>query len=198
MMFYKIKKFKIMTRTIFYLIVLMAISTNVDAQKYFTRAGKVSFFSEAPLEKIEAYNSKATSVMDIETGRMEFAILIKAFQFEKALMQEHFNENYMESDKYPKATFKGNVTNIKEVDLTKDGEYEVNVKGDLSIHGETKTIETPGKIIIKDGQISAIASFEALVADYKIDIPAIVKDNIAKTVLIDIAVNYEELNKKGS
>jgi polyisoprenoid-binding protein YceI len=183
-----------MTPKFFYLLILMVISTNVDAQKYFTREGKVSFFSEAPLEKIEAHNSKATSVIDITSGRMEFAILIKAFQFEKALMQEHFNENYMESDKYPKATFKGNITDIDVIDLTKDGEYEVNVKGDLTIHGETKTIETPGKIIVKDGQISANANFEALVEDYKIEIPAIVKDNIAKTVRIDIAVNYEELN----
>ena len=195
MKFYKIEKMKVMTRTILYVIIFMVISTNADAQKYFTRDGKVSFFSEAPLEKIEAINSKATSVIDISSGRMEFAILIKAFQFEKALMQEHFNENYMESDKYPKATFKGNITNIDAIDLKKDGEYEVNVKGDLTIHGETKTIETPGKIIVNDGQISANASFEALVEDYKIEIPAIVKDNIAKSVLIEIAVNYEELNK---
>jgi len=195
MIFYKIEKFRIMTRTIFYLIIFMVISTNADAQKYFTRDGKVSFFSEAPLEKIEAHNSKATSVMDVANGRIEFAILIKAFQFEKALMQEHFNENYMESDKYPKATFKGNITNIDAIDLKKDGKYEVIVKGDLTIHGETKTVETPGKIIVNDGQISANASFEALVEDYKIEIPAIVKDNIAKSVQIEIAVDYEELNK---
>jgi len=195
MIFNKIEKFRIMTRTIFYLIIFMVISTNVDAQKYFTRDGKVSFFSEAPLEKIEAHNSKATSVMDVASGRIEFAILIKAFQFEKALMQEHFNENYMESDKYPKATFKGTITNIDAIDLKKNGEYEVSVKGDLTIHGETKTIETSGKIIVNDGQISANASFEALVEDYKIEIPAIVKDNIAKSVQIEIAVDYEELNK---
>ncbi len=184
-----------MTRIFFFLLILMIISTNIQAQKYFTREGKVSFFSEAPLEKIEARNSKATSVMDISTGRMEFAILIKAFQFEKALMQEHFNENYMESNKYPKATFKGNIANFETVDLSKDGGYEVTVKGDLTIHGETKSIEAPGKIIVKDGQITANSSFEVAVADYKIEIPGIVKDNIAKTVRIDISVNYEELNK---
>jgi len=193
MIFYKVKKFKIMTRIFFFTLILMAVSTGVQAQKYFTREGKVSFTSEAPLENIEGHNSNATSVIDISSGRMEFAILIKAFQFKKALMQEHFNENYLESDKYPKATFKGNITNIDVIDLTKDGEYEVNVKGDLTIHGETKAIESPGKIIVKDGQISASASFEVEVADFKIEIPAIVRDNIAKIVQINIAVNYEEL-----
>ena len=186
-----------MTRIFFVSMILILIATNVQAQKYFTREGKVSFFSEAPLEKIEAHNSKATSVMDISSGRMEFAILIKAFQFEKALMQEHFNENYLESDKYPKATFKGNITNMDAIDFTTDGEYETIVKGELTIHGESKTIETPGKIIVKDGQISAHSSFEVTVEDYKIEIPAIVRDNIAKVVKVDIAVNYEEL-KKGS
>ena len=197
MKFYQKEKFKVMTRTFFYLMVLMLIATNADAQKYFTRTGKVAFFSEAPLEKIEAHNNQATSVMDITTGRMEFAILIKGFHFEKALMQEHFNENYLESDQFPKATFKGNITNIDAVDFTSDGEYAVNVKGDLTIHGVTKSIEAPGKIIIKEGQISGESSFEVKVADYNIEIPSIVKDNIAKMVLIDIKVNYEEL-KKGS
>ena len=193
-MFYKIEKIKIMTRIFFFALVLMIVSTSVQAQKYFTRDGKVSFSSEASLEKIEGHNSKATSVIDISSGRIEFAILIKAFQFEKALMQEHFNENYMESDKYPKATFKGNIMNIDVIDLAKNGEYEVSVKGDLTIHGETINIESPGKIIVRDGQIIANASFEVVVADFNIEIPAIVRDNIAKIVLIDIAVNYEELN----
>ena len=184
-----------MVRVFFYLLILLMVSTNVEAQKYFTREGKVSFFSEAPLENIEAHNSKATSVMDASNGRMEFAVLIKAFQFEKALMQEHFNENYMESDKYPKATFKGNIMNFESIELDKDGEYTVTVQGDLTIHGETKSIESPGKIIVKDGHISADSTFDVTVADFKIEIPSIVRDNIAKTVTIKIAVDYEELNK---
>lgn len=184
-----------MIRIFFCFLTLMVVAVNIQAQKYYTREGKVSFFSEAPVEKIEAFNSKATSVMDVSTGKIEFAVLIKAFQFEKSLMQEHFNENYMESDKYPKATFKGDITNIGTIDLTKDGQYEVKVKGDLTIHGVTKTIEAPGKILVKEGQITATSSFEVMVADYEIEIPAIVRDNIARTVRIDIAVNYEELNK---
>ena len=171
--------------TFFALVLILAAGTQADAQKYFTRDGKVAFFSEAPLEKIEAHNSKATSVMDTSTGRLEFAVLIKAFQFEKSLMQEHFNENYMESDKYPKATFKGNITNMEAIDFSKDGEYTVDVAGDLTIHGETKAVKTNGTIKIVKGEISAFSSFEVQVADYKIEIPAIVRDNIAKTVKID-------------
>jgi polyisoprenoid-binding protein YceI len=161
------------------------VYSNTQAQKY----------SDAQIEKIEAHNSKATSVMDLSTGKIEFAVLIKAFQFEKALMQEHFNENYLESDKYPKATFKGVITNFESIDITKDGEYAVNVKGDLTIHGVTKEVEIPGKIIVKDGQISAKSSFEVTVADYKIEIPAVVRDNIAKVVRVDVFLNYDELNK---
>lgn len=184
-----------MVKIIICLMLLMPAFTSIEAQKYFTRDGNISFFSDAPLEKIEATNSKATSVLDAASGKMEFAVLIKAFQFEKALMQEHFNENYLESDKYPKATFKGDITNIKSVDFSKDGEYEVKVKGDLTIHGETKSIESPGKIIVKNGNVTANSSFEVAVADFNISVPAVVRDNIAKTVRIDVSVNYEELNK---
>ena len=186
-----------MARIIFYLLILMFTSVNVNAQKYFTRTGKISFFSDAPIEKIEAHNSKATSVFDTVSGRIEFAVLIKGFQFEKALMQEHFNENYMESDQFPKATFKGNITDLKAVDFTKDGEYEVTVSGDLEIHGVTKQIEAPGKIIINNGQISGKSSFEVEVADYNIEIPSIVRENIAKVIVVKIEVDYEKL-KSGS
>ncbi|PHN07954.1 YceI family protein [Flavilitoribacter nigricans] len=163
------------------------------SQKYFTRAGKVTFTSEAPLEKIEAANEKATSVLDAASGKMEFAVLIKAFQFEKALMQEHFNENYMESSTFPKAVFKGQIVNPSAVDFSKDGIYEVKVAGDMTIHGVTKTIEVPGKIRIERGEISASSVFELTVADFNIKIPAVVRENIAKTVAVSIDLNYELL-----
>jgi hypothetical protein len=175
------------------LCLLFGSLTSLFPQKYFTREGKVIFSSEAPLEKIEAENEKATSVLDPASGRMEFAILIKAFQFEKALMQEHFNENYMESSTYPKAVFKGQIKNKDAVDWSADGTYEVQVAGDITIHGVTKTIEAPGTITIKDGDISAVSDFELTVADFNIKIPAVVKDNIAKTVSVTIAVDYKPL-----
>ncbi len=186
-----------MKKVILSLVFLAIGFTSLFAQKYFTREGNISFYSEAPLEKIEATNNTATSVIDLESGRMEFAVLIKAFHFEKALMQEHFNENYMESSKFPKATFKGNIVDMTAVNFSKDGTYDVTVKGDLTIHGVTNQVETTGKFKVIDGKISAVASFEVAVADYEIEIPAVVRDNIAKIVRIDVAVDYQEF-KKGS
>ena len=178
------------------MIAFMAItSITLSGQKYFTREGKIAFYSDAPMEKIEAHNKKATSVIDAESGKIEFAILIKAFQFEKALMQEHFNENYMESSKYPKATFKGQIKDMSNVNLSTDGEYHVSVAGDLTIHGVTQKVETPAQIVVTDGAINAKSTFEVLVADYEIEIPSVVKDNIAKTVKIEVDIDYQPLNK---
>lgn len=166
---------------------------SLSAQKYFTREGNISFFSDTPMEKIEADNSSATCVFDSESGAIQFAVLIKAFNFEKALMQEHFNENYLESSKYPKSTFKGSITNMDEIEITKDGEYKAKVVGDLTIHGVTKNVETTGMFKIKNGTISADAEFEVAVADYDIEVPSVVRDNIAKIVLVKVSVEFEEL-----
>lgn len=171
----------------------VAVGFSLMGQKYFTREGKISFFSDAQIEKIEGNNSKATAVLDATTGNLEFAVLIKAFKFEKALMEEHFNENYMESDKYPKSTFKGQVTNMSDINLKKDGEYKAKVKGKLTIHGVTKDVETMAKFVVKGGKITANSEFEVAVADYNISIPAVVRDNIAKTIKITVDVNFEEL-----
>lgn len=175
---------------------VLFFSNSIHAQKYFTRTGNIVFSSDAPMEKIEASNQKATSVLDAATGKMEFAVLIKAFQFEKALMQEHFNENYMESSKFPKATFKGAIADISKVDFSKDGAYPVQVKGNLTIHGETNEVETAGTIMVKDGKISASSTFEVEVADYKIEIPKVVRENIAKVVTITVNIDYELFKKK--
>ncbi|MBK8705914.1 MAG: YceI family protein [Saprospiraceae bacterium] len=168
---------------------------SMSGQKYFTRDGKISFFSDTPMEKIEAHNSKATSVLDASNGNLEFAVLIKAFQFEKALMQEHFNENYMESSKFPKSSFKGKVTNIKDINLKKDGEYNATVKGQLTIHGVTKDVETTGKFVVAGGKINAKSTFDVAVADYNITIPSVVRENIAKTVKIAVDIKFEELKQ---
>lgn len=174
---------------------LLMAGTVLHAQKYFTREGKVAFFSSTPIEDIEAHNSKATSVLDTENGRMQFAILIKAFQFEKALMQEHFNENYMESSTYPKATFKGAVKNWDAIDISKDGEYPITVTGDMTIHGVTQPVESSGILKVSGGNISASSEFPVTVADYDIEIPSVVRDNIAKEVKVSVAIDYEPLSR---
>lgn len=189
----KTKQMRLITLFCFFVL----ISMNLSAQdKYYTRNGNITFHSDAPLEKIEAKNNQVTSVIDIKSGQMEFAVLIKAFQFEKALMQEHFNENYMESSKYPKATFKGKIVNINDIDLSKNGEHEVKVDGQLTIHGVTNDVTTTGILNVTPSGIEGDCTFTVAVADYKIEIPAVVRDNIAKTVDIVVDVDYQTLEGK--
>jgi polyisoprenoid-binding protein YceI len=171
--------------------VLLLSSTAVQGQKYFTRSGKISFFSDAPMEKIEAHNQQGTAVIDFGSGAMEFAVLIKSFQFEKALMQEHFNENYLESDQYPKSSFKGQVVDYRAIDLKKDGTYKSRVKGTLTIKNVSKEVESEAIFTVSKGNLTAKTSFSVAVADYNITIPKLVAEKIAKNVLIkaDIALN---------
>ena len=191
-------KLKIMKKLIGLVLVLFITSAPslVAQSKYFTREGKVQFFSKAPLEDIEAVNRKATAVLDAETGQMEFSVLMKAFQFEKALMQEHFNENYVESNKYPKAVFKGTIDNIKEVKFTSDGSYPVTVSGTMDLHGVTNKMNAKGTIFVKAGKVSGLSEFDLAVKDYNIAIPGVVKDKVAEVVKVTIEVNYEPLEKK--
>ena len=177
------------------LIVIMGCSEVLGQDKYFTREGHITFQSNAEDEDIEAHNYKVTCVLDAATGNMEFAVLMKAFEFEKALMEEHFNENYVESDKFPKSTFKGSISNTSDVDWNKDGEYKVTVAGDLTIHGVTQKVEESGTIVIKDGVVSANSEFPIAIADYDIEIPKVVIRNIAEKIKIIVKLDLEVLKK---
>ena len=184
-----------MKKIILSLTVVLCLATSVQAQKYFTRAAHISFYSDAPTEKIEAHNNSVTAITDTETGRVEFAALIKAFEFEKALMQEHFNENYMESSEYPKAVFKGKFTDFDAKKLNTDGNYTARVEGELTMHGVTNPVTTEAAFTVKNGTVSATAAFKVLVADYKIEIPTVVRDNIAKEVEIQVKAEMTEFGK---
>jgi len=175
----------------FIFIALLFLAQLATGQKYFSKTGKISFISQAPLEKIEATNNSASTAIDVATGNMDWAVLIQGFQFEKALMQEHFNENYMESATYPKAKFKGKIDNIKEVNFSKDGTYNVTSTGQLEIHGVTKPVTATGTITVKGGNIMAKSKLSVEVADYEIEIPKLVAENIAKTVDITIEATYQ-------
>lgn len=173
---------------IFILAILQLLMTASSAQqRFFTKTGKISFYSDAPMEKIEAVNKNVSCVLDAKTGQLQFVVLIKGFEFRKALMQEHFNENYLESDKFPKAGFKGQITNNGSINYSTDGNYEAVVKGMLSIHGQEKLIETKGTIVVAGGKVTASAVFPASVKDYNISIPAIMKDKIAREVQITVS-----------
>jgi polyisoprenoid-binding protein YceI len=151
------------------LIAATFLSLGLCAQdKYYTKTGKISFFSKAIIENIEAHNRSVTCVLDVKTGNVQFSVPIKGFEFEKALMQEHFNENYLESDRYPRGEFKGQITNNSEIDYTKDGVFQGKVKGKLTIHGQTNDIETEGKITKEGNKILIFSEFNVRLPDYKI------------------------------
>lgn len=172
-------------------------SLNVQAQgKFFTREGKVHFYSKAPMEEIDGLNKKATSIVDSQTGQIEFSILMKAFEFEKALMMEHFNENYVESDKFPKSVFKGTISNNADVKWTTDGSYPVKVTGKLTLHGVTKDITADGTIDVKNGIPSAHSTFNILLKDFNIEIPKVVKDKVSESVKIVVDVPYQPFTGK--
>lgn len=180
-----------MKKVLFLVAFCCATTLSLFAQVQIARNGHVSFYSDAALEKIEGHNHKAASTLNTTTGAISFKMNIKAFEFKQALLQEHFNENYMESATYPYSTFKGQITDLSKVNFSKDGTYNVNVKGDLTIHGVTKNQTVPGQITVKNGKLSAKATFTVAVADYGITIPALVKDKIAKEVKITVDTQYE-------
>jgi len=173
-------------------------AVKVTAQiKYFTKAGKITFYSKAPLEDIEAVNNKVTCVWDVSSGQIELAVLMKGFEFEKGLMQEHFNENYVESDKYPKAVFTGIIENSKSISLTTDNMVTVKVTGSLTIHGVTNPLNTIAVITVKNGVVEASSSFTIALADYKISIPSLVADKINKNIAISLVIpSFQTLNAK--
>ncbi|MBE7172148.1 MAG: YceI family protein [Williamsia sp.] len=175
------------TKIIWVLVCILSVQS-VAAQKYFTKSGNITFYSKAPLENIEARNTKGVSVFDQASGRIEFSVLLKGFEFEKAKMQEHFNENYVESDKYPKAVFTGNIKDGTNLKLDKDGNYTVEVNGTLTMHGVTKPQNAQATFTVKGGTISAVSEFTVLLADYNIQIPSLVADKVSKNVRVVINV----------
>ena len=182
-----------MKNRLFMLTLGLMLFTGAQSQKYFTKAGKITFNATTPSspEKVTGVNRTATCVIDTKSGALQFVALMKGFEFERALMEEHFNENYVESDKYPRAEFKGSITNNAAVDYTKDGTYAVKVTGKMTIHGETHDVTVDGKIVIQGGKISAVADFPVKLEDYKISIPGLVSDKVAKIATINVNCSLE-------
>ncbi len=181
-----------MKHVILFAVFFSALLSQAVAQKYYTKNGSISFFSKTSLENIKADNNQVLSVLNAQTGEVQFSVLIKSFHFEKALMEEHFNENYLESEKFPKATFKGSITDIGRVNFGTDGMYTVPVSGDMTMHGVTKKVVTTATITIKAGKVSATSKFFVKLADYNISIPSIVKDNIAESVEVTVLSSFDQ------
>lgn len=172
---------------------LFSASIAVQAQRMACRNGIVTFTASTPLEKIEPSNSKVSSVVDTKTGKLEFAVLINAFIFEQNLMQEHFNENYMESDKFPKATFKGQIDNLSAIQWTKPGKYPAEVSGNLTLHGVTKPVKTKGEITVTPDGAKMTSNFKITIADYGIEIPSVVREKISKDASIKVNCEYKPM-----
>jgi len=171
------------------LFVWLVSSFSAEAQRYMTKNGNISFFSEAPMETIKADNNQVNAALDAQTGDIVFKILIKSFQFPKALMQEHFNENYLESDKYPNSIFRGKITNLSTIDFSKEGTYDTEIDGDMTIHGVTKAISEKGTFTVESGEkIHGKSKFLVKVADYDIKIPGTVINNIAESIEVTVDI----------
>ena len=165
----------------------------VIAQDLFiSQNAKISFYSKAPMEDIDAHTSSAVTALNFKTGQVYFKVKNTSFEFKQKLMQEHFNENYMESEKYPYSEFKGSFQ--EKIDLTKSGKYQIEVKGKLNMHGVTKDYTIPVTIVNTNGSISASTQFKTALKDHKIEVPTIVFSKIAEEIDVKVSADYKESN----
>jgi hypothetical protein len=170
------------------LLAWMSITNQAGQDLYACKNATITLYSEAPIENISATSSSGTSVFNAATGDLQFRVSINTFKFPKSLMQEHFNSDYMESDKYPAATFKGKIQ--EHIDVTKNGTFPVTAIGDLNVHGISQNRTVPGKISINNGVITMTSEFMVKCADHHIDIPKIVFHNIAESIKMNVTAVY--------
>ena len=171
------------------IITILLLSSTGFSQLYKTSTGMVKFFSETPLENIEAINNEVTTILKLSTKVLVVGIPVIKFHFEKPLMEEHFNENYMETSKFMTAKFMGKIEG--DIDLTKDGTHEITVKGDLTIHGVKKPYTLTGTIKIDGKSIITDTKFKVKLADHDIKIPSVVMKNIAEVVEVTSHFEYQ-------
>ena len=161
------------------------------AQKMITRSGEIKFEASMPsFEKIAAKNNTASCLFDAATGEIAVLALVKGFRFKIPLMEEHFNENYMESSKFPKATFKGKIFNF-DVSKLSAKKSDFDLEGELTIHGLTKKVKTKIALVSDARKISATSNLIVKAKDYAIEIPSLVKSKIAENIDITIKLVLE-------
>ena len=171
------------------------LAFNLKAQLFKNKPeqGVITFFSKTPLEDIDAISKKATVVIKTSTNDIQVGVPMISFKFKKPLMEEHFNENYVETEKYPTCTFKGKIVEV--IDFSKDGEYTVTVKGIMDLHGVQKEIEAPGTITVKGKEINVTSTFKIKVADYNVKVPSLYVKNIAEIVDVKVQSTLEPYSK---
>ncbi|MDX3914574.1 MULTISPECIES: YceI family protein [Olivibacter] len=172
-----------------FLIIPLSVAVSKAQSTFVSNGATISFFSSTPVEDIEGVSKNGLSALDVNTGDIVFKVKNTTFQFKKKLMQEHFNENYMESDRYPFSEFKGKINDPGK--LRNDGTYQCMVSGVLTVHGVAKSYTAPVKITVNNGAITASCTFKVKTADHDIEVPTIVIKNIAETLDVKVAAIYQ-------
>jgi len=167
-------------------VILMSFTTLVKKQIWYTKTAKITFFSTTPVEDIKAVNKAVVLAFDQDAGDISAKVTIKSFIFKKKLMQEHFNEKYLESDQFPYANYKGKILEINKIDFSKDGTYKVKTKGKLTIHGVTQDVTTSGTIKVEGTKATINTQFDVLLKDYNIKKPSVVAMKIADKIQVTI------------
>jgi hypothetical protein len=171
-------------------VTIVLLCANAQAQKYTSEKGMISFFSDAAIEDIEAVNNMVGSLFNASSGDLVYIVKIKDFKFDKSLMREHFNEKYMETEKFPKSTFQGKVTGFT---VNNTAEQKVKAVGKLTIHGVTKDIDVPGTLHFVNGKALMKSKFMVRLADYNVKIPTLVWQNIAEEVEVKVEFTYKPI-----
>lgn len=176
------------THSLLILSFFLVMAHGASSQKYVLENGVITFFSDATVEDIAAKNEKVSSIMNVQTMDIAFSVPIREFQFEKKLMQEHFNEKYLESEKFPKSTFTGKMSGF---DNTVKGVQKVKANGKLTIHGVTTSVEILGTAEVQSDKIILKSKFIVKLADYNIKIPQLMWQNIAEQVEVTVDFTYK-------
>jgi len=174
-----------------YMVFLLGITTLQAQNRLISKNSYAKFYSHAPLEDISAENHQVSSVIDIADKEIVVKMLIKHFRFENALMEEHFNENYLESEKYPSATFKGSFSAIEEIDLGVDSKYALTTTGLMKIHGIERELTADVTLEVEGGKLIGSAALILKPKDYNIEIPSMVVKNIAEEIEVTVQLNYD-------
>lgn len=182
---------KLRMKVFIFLFLTLFFINLANSQTYTTRNGHIWFFSHTAVEDIEAHNYQAVSTLDAVSGDIRFTLPVRSFEFRIALMQEHFNENYMESDVFPEARFSGKIMNLNAVSFYRTGVYTVEVTGDLTIKGITRPVKTSGTLAVRNGTIAAKAKFIVSPQDYNISIPFVNQNRISRQIEVNVEVDYK-------
>ncbi len=182
-------------KKLFLIVALSTIHSTVlfSQDVYSTSKAKVSFSSKTPIEDIDGTTNSAATVLNVKTKQVVFKIQNTSFQFKEKLMQEHFNENYIESEKFPVSNFNGKI--IGDEDYTKKGDYDIVINGILDMHGKKKEYKVPGKLVNDGNNIKLIIDFKVRLVDHNIEVPSIVFTKIAEVLNVKVIADYKPYTK---